>query len=275
MSNTIFALYFSPTKNTEKCVRALAKGMADILTRGDYFAIDLTNPEARESVYEFGPEDILIVGMPVYAGRVPNKIAPFITESIFGDATPAITLVTYGNRAYDDSLKELSGILYENGCDIKGAIAALGEHSFSDKLATGRPNKDDLDAIAAYGNKLAKALQKGSAKDIKVSTLPGRDLDKLEYYVPLKKEGTPAKFLKALVDTDETLCTKCGACREICPMGNFNVSLTEATGTCIKCQGCIKACPVGAKRFTDEDLLSHIKMIEDTYGSLTREIEFF
>lgn len=275
MNYNIVALYFSPTKNTEKCVKALADGLSSVLTGGDYFAIDITPRDARRGVYDFGPEDIVIVGMPVYAGRIPNKISPFITDSIYGDGSLAIPLVTYGNRAYDDSLKELATILYDNGCDITGSVAALGEHSFSEKLATGRPDAKDLEDIKNYGINLGKSLLKGNHKLINVSSLPGRELESSEYYVPLKKEGTPAKFLKAMVETDLSKCTGCKACKEACPMDNYRNSLSAPEGICIKCQGCIKACPEHAKRFTDEDLLSHIGMIEENFKDVVREIDFF
>lgn len=275
MSYNICTLFFSPTKNTEKCVKALAKGLASVLTGGDFFSIDITDKDARKGVYDFGAEDIVIMGMPVYAGRVPNKIAPFITDSVYGDMTLAIPVVTYGNRAYNDALKELATILFNNCFDIVGAVAALGEHAFSEKLAPGRPNEKDLTDIENYGISLGKAILKGNQKYSNIASLPGRELSQSEYYVPLKADGTPAKFLKAMVETDTSKCTGCGACREICPMGNFKNSLTNPEGICIKCHGCVKACPEHAKSFTDEDFLSHVKMLEGNYKEISRNIEFF
>ncbi len=271
----IFVLCFSPTQNTAKCVKALARGLSSVLTGGDFFTIDVTYKDARRGVYDFGPDDIVIAGMPVYAGRIPNKIAPFVSDSVFGNASLAIPVVTYGNRAYDDALKELATILYNNDFDIIGAVAALGEHAFTDKLATGRPNDDDLLNIKNYGVRIGEALLNGRHKFINISSLPGRELSVSEYYVPLKKDGTDAKFLKACVETDASLCTSCNACREICPMDNYKNSLTVPEGTCIKCQGCIHVCPVHAKHFTDEDFLSHREMLEENFKDVTGTIEFF
>lgn len=271
----IFALCFSPTQNTAKCVKALAKGLASVLSDKDFFTVDITPLDARRGVYDFGPDDIVIVGMPVYAGRIPNKIAPFVNDSIYGNASLAIPVVTYGNRAYDDALKELATILYNNDFDIIGAVAALGEHAFTDKLATGRPGEEDLTAIKNYGVRIGEALLNGRQKFINISSLPGRELSASEYYTPLKKDGTGAKFLKALVETDTALCTSCNACREICPMDNYRNSLTAPEGICIKCQGCIHVCPVHAKHFTDEDFLSHLEMLEENFKDVNRTIEFF
>lgn len=274
MSN-VFALFFSPTGNTEKAVRTIAGKIAESCSGGDYFAIDVTSPDARRSVYDFGPDDVVVIGCPVYAGRVPNKILPFFTESVYADLAKAVTVVTYGNRAFDDALKELSGLMYENGMDIMGAVAVPSEHAFTDKPAKGRPDDSDLEKIKEFGRKMGKKIMDSHSKPLDTDSLPGRDMDKLEYYVPKKEDGTPAKFLKAMVVTDMDKCTGCGECKNACPMGCFDKSLVEPEGICIKCQGCVKACPVKAKYFTDEDFLSHVKMIEENFAGAKRDIEFW
>ena len=40
----------------------------------------------------------MIFGHPVYAGRVPNLLLPFVQNSIHGDKTLAVPVVLYGNR---------------------------------------------------------------------------------------------------------------------------------------------------------------------------------
>ena len=271
MSYNVFAIFISPTGNTKKAVRAIAKGIADKVADGDFFSIDITARELRKGVLDFGPGDIVILGVPTYAGRVPNKLLPYLTEAVYGDGAYGIPVVTYGNRAFDDSLKELATIMYNNGMDIIGGCAAVGEHAFTSKLAPGRPNEEDLAKLNEYGMKLGTMLKKArDDKDIHFinpENLPGHPEEAFEYYVPKKDDGEPASFLKALPVTDSDKCIQCGECRGICPMGCYQNSLTEAEGTCIKCQGCIKVCPVGAKSFQNEDLSAHIRMLEENYTS--------
>ena len=38
----------------------------------------------RTKDLSFGEEDLVVFGMPVYAGRVPNKIMPFIRDRVKG-----------------------------------------------------------------------------------------------------------------------------------------------------------------------------------------------
>lgn len=86
-----------------------------------------------------------------------------------------------------------------------------------------------------------------------------------KYYTPLREDGGPAKFLKAVPQTDQKMCIGCGLCREACPMGVIDTDPSITTGACIKCQACIKICPVGARSFDDEDFLSHRRYLLNNY----------
>ena len=61
------ALYFSPTGGTRTYVRAVAAAMPHM--GGE---VDLTRPEERRKVHMFGADDVVVLGVPVYYGRVPE-----------------------------------------------------------------------------------------------------------------------------------------------------------------------------------------------------------
>lgn len=272
MKSEVFALFFSPTGNTKKAVRAIAKGIAQEIADGDFYSIDITSRDDRHAVYAFGEGDVVILGLPTYAGRIPNKIAPYVSESIYGEGAIAIPVVTYGNRAFDDSLKELATIMHDNGMSLCGATAVPSEHAFTDKLANSRPNDNDINELLAYGQMLGKEIKSGKTERISLGKIPGRDIEESEYYKPLKANGEPAVFLKAMPVTDESKCTGCGECRNICAMGCYKESFTNPSGICIKCHGCIKVCPNNAKSFEDEDFLSHVKMLEKNYSDADNKL---
>ena len=44
---------------------------------------------ARQADLTFGPDDLVVLGTPTYAGRVPNVLLPYLTGRVRGSATPA------------------------------------------------------------------------------------------------------------------------------------------------------------------------------------------
>lgn len=72
--------------------------------------IDFTLPKVRNKQISFTEDDVVLVGVPVYAGRVPNVLLKYL-NSIKGNGAIAVAVVVYGNRNYDDALIELKDIL--------------------------------------------------------------------------------------------------------------------------------------------------------------------
>ncbi len=74
---------------------------------------DITKSASKEVIH-LSENDLLIVGMPVYAGRIP-AIAIDALNKFKGNKTPAVIVCVYGNRDYDDALLELKDIVQNNG----------------------------------------------------------------------------------------------------------------------------------------------------------------
>ncbi|MCR5481746.1 MAG: ferredoxin [Clostridia bacterium] len=272
---TIKALYISPTGNTKKAVNAFCKSLAEEMTEGDYKEDDITAKKAREEGREFSKDDVVVVGCPTYAGRLPNKLMPYLRDRLEGNGAKAIALVTYGNRAYDDALRELAEVLEKAGFDVAGALAVPAEHAFAKKLATGRPDMADIRILGHIAADFAEKLGSANYRKLKVNELPGRAPEEMRYYEPKREDGEAASFLKVKPVTDESLCDDCGRCRQICPMGCYDNGTKVAEGICIKCHGCISVCPNNAKAFTDGELLSHKAMLEANFAGVRKQIEAF
>ncbi len=255
----VWGMYFSPCGNVERYVRAMADAAgARLGVTAQY--IDFTRPRARKQDYAFGAGELVFVGVPVYAGRVPNKIMPFIKECITSAGAAAVPVVCFGNRSFDNALAELAALLGENGFSIAGAAAVVGQHSFTDKLAAGRPTEQDLAQAAGFAE---KAAQPG--RELPRAAIPGDAA--APYYTPLGTDGQPANFLRATPDVDYALCNHCGSCAAVCPMGSVDRDDPGKTrGVCIKCQACIKVCKRHARSFSDGAFLSHVAMLERNYA---------
>lgn len=268
---TVWAVYYSGSGSTRRLLRGMAEAAGEALML-PVRELDYSRPEAREKSYCFTETDLVFWGSPTYAGRLPNVLLPFLRGNFTGGGAAAVAVVLYGNRSYDDALKELCEVLIGNGFLAAAGAAVTAEHAFAPALAHGRPNGEDRAAAAEFARKTALTLR-GREHIIPV-TVPGREPIGA-YYTPLGLDGEPARFLKAKPKTDPEQCTRCGLCAAVCPMGSIpREEPTECTGICIKCQGCIRGCPAGAKYFDDEAFLSHRAMLEQNYIK-RRENEFY
>lgn len=266
-------VYFSPCGSTANIITHMAEAAA-AQCEAPLSAVDFTLPAAREKTYRFGPEELVFFGTPVYAGRVPNKIMPFIRDGFLGGGALAVPVVTYGNWSFDDGLVELRNLLEDNGFHTIGAAAVVARHSFSMTLGAGRPNEADLREAALFAGRVAeKAEALDGAGVWEPVAVPGTHPPEA-YYTPLGIDGNPAKFLKAVPKLSGK-CDKCGLCAKVCPMGSIDrEDPGRITGICIKCQACVRKCPRQARYFDDAAFLSHKQMLEQNFTA-AREASYF
>jgi NAD-dependent dihydropyrimidine dehydrogenase PreA subunit/flavodoxin len=272
MNRKISTLYFSATGTTEKIVTGIAKRIAE--NYGEAITVnhmDFTLPEAREKELSFDEDTLVIAGVPVYAGRVPNVLLKFLNR-ISGNGATAVAVVLYGNRDYDDALIEFKHILEADGFNVIAGGAFIGEHSFSTTLAGNRPDRQDMAAAADFADKIYDKIKRPGkiSSAVVKGNIPYRD-----YYRPRDPKGNPVNILKVTPKTNGD-CTDCRLCAEVCPMGSIDSEdVSKITGICIKCGACIKKCPVGAKYFDDENYLRHKHELEAAFTGRRREPECF
>lgn len=261
----IWAVYFSGTGTTRRTVERIAGGIASRLNLPAE-SVDFSRPAVRQETLRFGEKDLVVFGTPVYAGRVPNVLLPFLRERIVGGGALAVPVVLFGNRNYDDALIELRNILAADGMHPIAAGAFVGEHSFSRVLGADRPNAEDealMDEFAARVAELAAGLD---AAPVKSAAVRGQEPLR-PYYTPRDRAGNPINILKVKPKTDLSRCGGCGLCADLCPMGSIDpADVSAVRGICIKCCACVKGCPTGAKFFDDAGYLYHQHELEAQYA---------
>ena len=261
----IWAVYFSGTGTTRRTVERIAGAIASRLNL-PVETVDFSRPAVRQETLRFGEKDLVVFGTPVYAGRVPNVLLPFLRERIMGGGALAVPVVLFGNRNYDDALIELRNILAADGMHPIAAGAFVGEHSFSRVLGANRPNAEDealMDEFAARVAELAAGLDAAPVKSVAV-----RGKEPLRpYYTPRDRAGNPINILKVKPKTDMSRCGGCGLCADLCPMGSIDpADVSAVRGICIKCCACVKGCPTGAKYYDDAGYLYHQHELEAQYA---------
>ena len=261
----IWAVYFSGTGTTRRTVERIACGLAEKLAL-PVDKVDFSRPQVRQQELRFLDTDLVVLGTPVYAGRVPNVLLPFLREKLVGGGALAVPVVLFGNRNYDDALIELRNILAADGLHPVAAAAFVGEHSFSRILGQGRPNEADgalMDEFAAKTADLVRRLPAAPEEPVAV----GGQEPLRPYYTPRDRAGHPINILKVKPKTDMSHCGGCGLCAEICPMGSIDpTDVSSVRGICIKCCACVKGCPTGAKYFDDAGYLYHQHELEAQYA---------
>ena len=241
--------YFSPTGTTRKVLKGIAEGLgADNVEQ-----IDLTLPEADTPQPVEIQDELVLLGVPVYEGRVAKTAIPRLRR-LKAAKTPAVIVVVYGNRDYEDALLELHDLTRELGFLPVACGAFIGEHSFASEerpLANGRPDAEDIMAAREFGAKISAKMNDLDHFD-KVSLVkpPGNK--------PYIERDRSALEDKAPTSMEET-CTLCGTCASLCPVGAITIVDTVETDNlaCILCNACVKSCPTGS-RVVDDPMINKI-----------------
>ena len=232
MLEQVTLIYFSPTGNTRKTLEA----MGDALAPGSQEAVDVT-VDPGEGLRQFGAEDFVIFGAPVYGGRIP-AVARQRLERFYGEDTPCLVVVTYGNRDFDDALLELAQLAASHGFHVRGGAAVVGRHTYGE-IQVDRPDEGDLQQDRDFA--LRAAAKSPQAPPL---TLPG--------HYPYREGGTGGKFRPL---TGEN-CVSCGLCAKNCPVQAIGPDYRTVSDACLSCFRCIRDCPAGAKNMETPDYRS-------------------
>ncbi|MDU6040510.1 MAG: EFR1 family ferrodoxin [Clostridium butyricum] len=261
MNKTLKVLYFSPTSGTKKIVKAIAESIDS-----NYEEFDITLPQNRADSITFSSDDLVIIGMPTYAGRFPRLLQNYL-DKITANNTLGVFISTYGNRDYEDALIEQYDIFTSKGFIGIGAATFVTEHSSTSKLAAGRPDADDLEIASNFGCKIAERLKGiNSLSDLNTLSLPRSR--------PYVEKNLPQ--MPFAPETNDK-CVTCGICAKRCPTSaiDFSDCRTIDVSKCIKCNSCVKRCPLNAKSITKEPYINMQNMLVANFADKPRKPETF
>ena len=223
-----YEITFSPTGGTQKAADLLTSALS-----GEFSAVDLTDSAADFSAVALTPEDVAVIAVPSYGGRVPATATERLSAIKGGDAR-AVLVCVYGNRAYEDTLVELADTAKQAGFRVIAAVAAIAEHSIAHRYAAGRPDTEDQKQLREFAERIQEKLSSGDTTEPRV---PGSH--------PYKKAGGSGLVPKPTKD-----CNNCGLCAEKCPVHAIDPNDPRHTDKdkCISCMRCVSICPQSARK---------------------------
>ena len=222
MSEKMEVYYFSPTGGTKKVSSIFADAMGKEVIWHDL--------GTKETMMEKPEGEIIVVAAPVFGGRIPSVVREK-TEKLSGSGKKAVTIVVYGNRAYEDALLEMNDILMKCGFAVIASAAFVAQHSIVPEVGAGRPDEEDEKEI----HKFAESVKNSNSTE-NVHVLGNRPY-KAEMNMPATPISLPA-------------CTICGKCVTVCPTNAISVAdgaVITDTEKCILCMACTHVCAKKAR----------------------------
>lgn len=243
---------FSAAGHTMKVARHIAEQMGGIDK-----IVDLSDPFLKEIA--FAKDDRVIVACPVYGGRIPSLVVDRIRNVSF-DSTRVVTLVTYGNRAYEDALLELNDTVLACGAIPIASAAIVAQHSMVPTVAANRPTETDYQNLGVFARFALQKYEEMHPVPVEVpGSRPYRDWSKMPV--------TPIVSNK---------CVRCGLCIRQCPTMAIWITDPKKTDAskCILCMRCVATCPQGARSLPPAAQEAIEKKLAPV-AKMVRENEFF
>lgn len=237
----IHQLTFSPTGGTRRVSEAICKAFN--------VECDITELCIKQEKLKYPSihvDDLVVISMPVYAGRVP-ALAVERLRGVKANGAKCVIVAVYGNRAYEDALLEMQDVATEMGFQAIAAVAAIAEHSICRMYGTGRPDDEDAKLLASFGLDIMNKVN--NTKSFEPLALPGNRPYKQGCFgpYPIAQDG----------------CAECGTCASECPTGAISFdNLKEVNqALCIGCMRCVSVCPTQARSIGERlNILSaHLK----------------
>lgn len=243
MEKRVACVSFSPSGTTKTITERIAGAFSG--ARENYSLLHFSGKKLQLS-----RKDVLVVGFPVFSGRLPSP-AKELLEHISGEGTPAVAVVVYGNREYEDALLELKDLLEQKGFLTIGAGAFIARHSIFPQVAKDRPDQEDWTKIGQFAGQCAQKITDSEDQPLSSVSVKGNTPYREIAPVPLKPSGNKN-------------CTACGACAAICPVHAISAESPRKTdhALCISCTACIEVCPRKARGFRGPAYPIAAKMFE-------------
>lgn len=230
-------LYFSGTGNTKYIADYLEKNLKD--TNNMIKSFDISqNPIIDKDI------DLLIVGGPIYAGNVPEKLIRWILKNVPENSkAKCIVYSTSSGTINAFGVDSLAKKLNQKGYTILSKEIFTMPRNFYFGSYSMNTESEIKNLLLETNKKLDLLIS-----EIKNNTFKNKNFENKK--VPLRDFfaetfSIMARFMGKNFSVDDT-CIKCGLCIKNCPQNNIILDKNNTIkfkNKCMMCTKCIHNCP--------------------------------
>lgn len=238
----ILNTYFSGTGNTQ----AIARGYERSMIKAGHSVVT----SSIEDLHEIPEHDFLIVGGPIYAGNMPDKLINWIRKKIpINDSKKkAIVYSTSAGLLNANGVKSIGKKLINKGYALVDAPTFEMPRNFYIDKYDPTPEaiqKQQFENAAAAIFKSVSKMDLDTVFDMSESVIM-IDLLADVFRLMAKSLG------KSYQITDK--CIGCGKCEKNCPQQNIDFRKKLYSNNCMMCTRCIHNCPVNAITYKGKNI---------------------
>ena len=251
--------YFTGTGNTSFIAEQFRKEMKDFQQDDKVHQIELFQIDSNTIV--LSDLDLLIIGGPIYAGNMPEKLLKWAVKNIpkTNTQTKAMVYSTSAGLGNPHGVNSIASKLEKKGYDVirKDYFEMPRNFYFNRYEAHTEEEIENRFRLAKERVKqwvvefLDEEIEPREAFSIDTKGIWNKDILAGVFSFMAKKMG---KNFSA-----DQACIECGQCVDNCPQNNISL---EASGIkyknqCMMCTRCIHGCPVNAIMYNDQKFVQY------------------
>jgi flavodoxin/Pyruvate/2-oxoacid:ferredoxin oxidoreductase delta subunit len=234
--------FFSQGGTTVKTAECIAKGL-----RANGFQVDFNDIKAGKPP-DMKLYDLLGIGSPVYACRIPFNVSDYIQSLPYLNNMPFFAFNLYGTYPADAG-GQLLKLLAKKGAKYMGYFSCRGPEYNLGYLQKGyhfspdNPTNEDMAQAEAFGREVAAFMSgKGQMPVVRFHSPPF--VYRLERM--LCDRFCIEQLMTRTFRVNDDLCNGCGLCVKLCPNGNIEEvknGRPKWGRHCLGCATCQMKCP--------------------------------
>lgn len=226
--------YFSGTGNSQYVAEQMKLQLENL-------SHEVVIQSIEEEVIDFDV-DLLILGGPIYAGNIPEKMIRWILRHIPQTTnTKAVVYTTSAGLKNANGVTSMGDKLIKKGYELLATpIYEMPRNYYFDGYEQ-TPYEEALEKIRHTTERIGEEMLEMLTSNSIVIEEKVLKYDLLEEVMSVMTRFMGKNYVIG------SSCIQCGLCQKSCPMSNINLSKKKAYGLkCMMCTRCLHQCPVNA-----------------------------